>query len=108
MMHQHCMLHTQKQDLYRPYQTLICFTLNCYYSVRDGKNLFQGLSTTAGTGVISLARQHTWCYVYPSCRTRPTACVILSQKNEVVRYIGLKRPNSAPKVKQHIIKLLIV
>lgn len=90
------------------------FYLNCYYSVRESRYLFQGLSTTAGIGVISSVGRCTWSYMYPSCQTTLTAiegkaaCVISSQKNEVVRYIRLKRPNPSPKVKQHFIESLIV
>lgn len=74
----------------------------CYYSVRESKNLFQGLSATAGIGGISQRRQRTGTDVYPSCETTLTAVEgrlslsYLKPENEVVRYIRLKRSNSAP------------
>lgn len=79
------------------------------------KNLFQSFSNTAGVFVISLERQRTWSEYrvsiflnYSYCCRRQSVYVILSQKNELVRYIRFKKPYAAPEVKQHIIKSIII
>lgn len=65
--------------------------------------------TTAAIGVILLARRHICIHLVTSHTAvgSRTARVILSQKNEVVRYIRLERPKSAAQVEQHFIKPLI-